>query len=97
MRRVYSGDQGRKKIRMVIICLAERDSLLFRLEDIKCPVHWYHGTDDPVFSTTIPKEHFRLLKGSDNIKLVLLANGSHFLSASHPKEIEEAILEMVTE
>ncbi|KAI1137685.1 putative alpha/beta hydrolase [Hypoxylon sp. FL0543] len=95
LRRVYSGDQGRKKLRMAVIALAERDGLLLRLGDIKCPIHWYQGTGDPVFGSTVPAEHIKLFTGSDNVRLSFLDNGSHFLSVSHPKEIEEAILEMV--
>lgn len=37
---VYSGDEGRKKLRMATINLMERDGLLRRLRDIKCPVYW---------------------------------------------------------
>ena len=37
---VYRGDEGRKKVRMAVICLVGRDGLLMRLRDIKCPVHW---------------------------------------------------------
>lgn len=37
---VYRGDEGRKKARMALICLLERDGLLLRLRDIKCPVYW---------------------------------------------------------
>jgi hypothetical protein len=37
---VYSGEEGRKKLRMALLNLIERDSLLTRLRDIKCPVYW---------------------------------------------------------
>lgn len=37
---VYKGDEGRRKLRMATICLAERDGLLLRLDYIRCPVHW---------------------------------------------------------
>lgn len=37
---VYRGDEGRKKARMAVICLLERDGLLLRLGDVKCPVYW---------------------------------------------------------
>lgn len=36
----YKGDEGRKKVRMALICLIERDGLLLRVKDIVCPVHW---------------------------------------------------------
>lgn len=37
---VYKGDEGRRKLRMALGCLMERDGLLLRLRDIKCPVYW---------------------------------------------------------
>lgn len=40
VRNVYSGDEGRKKARMALICLISRDGLLLRLRDVKCPVYW---------------------------------------------------------
>lgn len=40
VRQVYSGDEGRKKVRGVIMALLTRDGLLVRLGDVKCPVHW---------------------------------------------------------
>ncbi|OTA90870.1 hypothetical protein M434DRAFT_13593 [Hypoxylon sp. CO27-5] len=94
-RRVYSGDQGRKKLRMAVICLADRDGLLLRLGDIKCPVHWYQGTDEPVYGIIVPTEHIKLFTGSSSVKLGFLEGGSHFLTISHPKEVEAAILELV--
>ncbi|KAI1099008.1 putative alpha/beta hydrolase [Jackrogersella minutella] len=95
LQRVYSGDQGRRNLRMITICLAERDGLLLRLKDIECPVHWYQGTDDPVYGSNVPQEHIKLFTGSSDAKLQFLDGGCHFLGVSHPKEIEKAILEMV--
>lgn len=40
VRDVYKGDEGRRKVRMAVICLLERDGLLLRLRDVKCPVYW---------------------------------------------------------
>lgn len=40
LKEVYKGDEGRKKLRMVLNCLLERDGLLLRIGDIKCPVYW---------------------------------------------------------
>lgn len=37
---VYKGDEGRKKVRMAVICLLERDGLLLRLGSVTCPVYW---------------------------------------------------------
>lgn len=41
-RTIYKGDEGRKKARMTILSLVERDGLLWRLRDVRCPVHWLH-------------------------------------------------------
>lgn len=40
LREVYSGEEGRKKLRMSLLNLIERDSLLARVRDVKCPVYW---------------------------------------------------------
>ena len=40
LKEVYQGDEGRKKVRMALNCLLERDGLLLRLRDIRCPVYW---------------------------------------------------------
>ena len=45
----YRGDEGRRRIRMAAINLAERDGLHSRLADVRCPVLWLHGTADPVY------------------------------------------------
>ena len=37
---IYKGEEGRKKVRMAVICLLSRDGLLLRLGDIKCPIYW---------------------------------------------------------
>ncbi|KAK8113302.1 Alpha/Beta hydrolase protein [Apiospora sp. TS-2023a] len=94
LREVYRGDAGRRKLRMATIALVERDGLLFRLPYIQCPVHWLHGTDDPVYSPEIPKKQIKLFTGSKEAKLDLLEGGAHFLNATHPKEMVDAILQM---
>ncbi|KAI5863692.1 putative alpha/beta hydrolase [Durotheca rogersii] len=95
MRRIYSGDNGRRKVRLLTICLAERDGLLYRLGDIKCPIHWLQGLEDPVFGSTIPQEHIKLFTASPSAKLDIIDGGAHLLTATHPEEVEAAILEMV--
>ncbi|KAK7744399.1 hypothetical protein SLS62_010189 [Diatrype stigma] len=92
---VYSGDEGRRKLRSSAICLAERDGLLLRIGDVKCPVHWLQGLADPVYNSIIPKEHIKLFTSSKEAKIDFLEGGAHFLSASHPTEVEAAVLDMV--
>lgn len=40
LQEVYRGDEGRRKVRMALNCLIERDGLLLRLRDVQCPVYW---------------------------------------------------------
>lgn len=37
---VYKGDEGRKKLKMALGCLLDRDGLLRRVRDVTCPVYW---------------------------------------------------------
>lgn len=38
----YRGEEGRRRIRMAAINLAERGGLHLRLSDVRCPVLWLH-------------------------------------------------------
>ncbi|KAF5857585.1 hypothetical protein ETB97_005543 [Aspergillus alliaceus] len=117
LKEVYKGDEGRKKVRMALNCLLERDGLLLRLRDIKCPVYWLQvsaefisirlycvicaltsdkGTDDTPFGTVVPAEQIELFTSSKDAKLVMIESGAHYLNATNPKEVNEALLEMVT-
>lgn len=51
LKEVYKGDEGRKKVRMAVICLLERDGLLLRLGSVRCPVYWLQvSSPSPPFS-----------------------------------------------
>ncbi|KAF7114929.1 hypothetical protein CNMCM5793_000699 [Aspergillus hiratsukae] len=95
LKEVYKGDEGRKKVRMAVICLLSRDGLLMRLGDIKCPVHWLQGTEDTPFGKTVPAEQIKLFTSSPDAKLVMIEGGAHYLNATSPKEVNAAMLEMV--
>lgn len=95
VKEVYSGEEGRKKLRMATLNLMERDGLLRRLSDVKCPVYWLQGKQDPVFPTNIAEEQIKLFTSSPEATLTLVENGGHYLNATSPKETEEAILKMV--
>nr|RBQ89407.1 hypothetical protein FVER53263_06015 [Fusarium verticillioides] len=95
LKQVYRGDEGRKKLRIAVVNLFERDGLLLRLRDVKCPVYWLQGTADPVFGTTVPAEHIKLFTSSPEATLDFVEGGGHYLSATNPKEINETILKMV--
>ncbi|KAH8168296.1 alpha/beta hydrolase fold domain-containing protein [Sarocladium implicatum] len=95
LKEVYSGEPGRKKLRMALLNLLERDGLLLRLSDIKCPVHWLHGPEDPVFGKVVPMEHIKLFTSSKEADLTFVEGAGHYLNATSPKETEKAILDMV--
>lgn len=81
----YRGDDGRRRIRMAAINLAERDGLHSRLSDVKCPVLWLHGTSDVVYSVANAEEEIKLFTKTKDAKLLTVKDGQHFLSASHPE------------
>ncbi|MCJ1253418.1 hypothetical protein MMC24_001229 [Lignoscripta atroalba] len=92
----YKGDDGRRRARMAAINLRERDGLHGRLFDVKCPVMWLHGTSDAVYSVANAEEEIKLFVNSPDAKLVTVEDGQHFLSASHPKEVDNALIDFVT-
>ncbi len=46
LKEVYCGEEGRKKLRMALACLMDRDGLLSRLRDVTCPVYWLQVSTD---------------------------------------------------
>lgn len=92
----YKGDEGRRRARMAAINLRERDGLHGRLFDITCPVMWLHGTKDAVYSVENAEEEIKLFVNSPEARLVTVKDGQHFLSASHPKEVNDALIEFVS-
>ncbi|KAL3456422.1 Alpha/Beta hydrolase protein [Aspergillus heterothallicus] len=95
LQEVYRGDEGRRKVRMALNCLLERDGLLMRLGDIKCPVFWLQGTKDTPFGTTVPSEQIRMFTRSIEARLEMVEDGAHYLNATHPGPVNSALLQMV--
>ncbi|RAH86594.1 alpha/beta hydrolase [Aspergillus japonicus CBS 114.51] len=95
LKQVYTGDEGRKKVRMALMCLLTRDGLLLRLRDVRCPVYWLQGTEDFPFKTTVPAEQIQRFSASKEAKLQMVEGGAHYLNATHPREVNAAIREMV--
>jgi pimeloyl-ACP methyl ester carboxylesterase len=92
----YAGDAGRKRLRECAVNLRDRDGLHGRLNNVKCPVLWLHGTEDVVYSVANAKEEIKLFTNSSDAKLVVVQGGHHFLSWTHPKEVDAAVIEFVT-
>ncbi|KAF1938086.1 alpha/beta-hydrolase [Clathrospora elynae] len=91
----YEGDEGRRRIRMAAINLRDRDGLHLRVGDVVCPVLWLHGTDDVVYTVANAKEEIVLFKKSPDARLEVVQGGKHFLSASHPKEVNAYVVQFV--
>ena len=92
----YSGDAARRRLLMASINLRDRDGLHGRLRFITCPVLWMHGTSDQVYSVANAKEEIQMFTGSSNARLQVVEGGQHFLSASHPAEVNAATVELIT-
>lgn len=96
LKETYAGDEGRRKARMAVLCLMSRDSLNLRLADITCPVYWLQGTEDAPYGCQVQHEQIELFTGSKEKKLVIVDGGAHYLNATNSKEVNAAILEMVS-
>lgn len=91
----YAGDAGRKRMREAAVNLRDRDGLHGRLSNVKCPVLWLHGTEDVVYSVDNAKEEIKLFTSSPDAQLVVVPGGHHFLSWTHPKEVDTAVLQFM--
>lgn len=91
----YQGDHGRRRARMAAINLRERDGLHGRLFDVRCPVMWLHGTADVVYSVSNAQQEIELFTNARSAELITVPDGAHFLSASHPEVVDQAILNFV--
>ena len=91
----YSGDAGRQRLRTIAINLRDRDGLHGRLDQVRCPVLWMQGTADRVYSVANAEKEIKLFKNSADAQLKIVADGQHFLSASHPQELNQAIIQFI--
>ncbi|QYJ17163.1 2-succinyl-6-hydroxy-2, 4-cyclohexadiene-1-carboxylate synthase [Rubrobacter xylanophilus DSM 9941] len=91
----YRGDEGRMRLRMCTINLRDRDGLHGRLDAVRCPVLWMHGTEDSVYTVPNAEEEITMFINSADAKLVVVDGGQHFLSASHPREVNAATAEFI--
>ncbi|TKA77250.1 hypothetical protein B0A55_06151, partial [Friedmanniomyces simplex] len=71
------------------------DGLHSRLSDVRCPVLWLHGTADAVYSVKNAEEEIKMFVNSPDAQLKTVEGGQHFLSFSHPKEVDGALIQFV--
>jgi pimeloyl-ACP methyl ester carboxylesterase len=93
--RNYTGDAGRKRVRISSINLRDRDGLHGRLDSVRCPVLRMHGTEDPVYSVVNAEDEMKLFVNSQGAELRVVEGGRHFLSASNPADVNTATAEFI--
>ncbi|MFC9221788.1 alpha/beta fold hydrolase [Streptomyces hygroscopicus] len=91
----YAGDAGRHRLRVSTVNLRDRDGLHGRLDEVRCPVLWLHGTKDQVYSVANAKEEIGMFTRSPEARLEVIEGGQHFLSASKPEDVDSAAIEFV--
>lgn len=91
----YTGDDGRQRLRTSTVNLRDRDGLHARLDSVRCPVLWMHGTADRVYSVANAEEEIKLFVNSADAELRVVEGGQHFLSATHPDEVNAAAVEFI--
>ena len=91
----YTGDTGRKRVRISTINLRDRDGLHARLDSVRCPVLRMHGTEDPVYSVANAEAEMKLFVNSPGAELRVVDGGQHFLSASNPDDVNPATAEFI--
>jgi pimeloyl-ACP methyl ester carboxylesterase len=91
----YTGDAGRERLRIISINLRDRDGLEARLDSVRCPVLWMQGTADRVYSVANAQEEIKLFVNSRAVELRVVDGGQHFLSATHPDEVNAATVEFI--
>lgn len=91
----YAGDAGRKRLRISSINLRDRDGLHGRLDSVRCPVLWMHGTADSVYSVANAEDEITLFLNSADAELRVVEGGRHFLSASNPDDVNTATVEFI--
>jgi pimeloyl-ACP methyl ester carboxylesterase len=91
----YVGDAGRQRLRMCTINLRDRDGLHGRLDSVRCPVLWLHGTDDRVYSVANAEDEITRFVNAADAQLRIVEAGQHFLSASDPDAVNTAAVDFI--
>ncbi len=91
----YTGDAGRKRVRISSINLRDRDGLHGRLDAVRCPMLRMHGTEDPVYSVANAEDEMKFFVNSPGAELRVVEGGQHFLSASNPGDVNAATAEFI--
>jgi pimeloyl-ACP methyl ester carboxylesterase len=91
----YTGDSGRRRLRISTINLRDRDGLHARLDGVSCPVLWLQGTADQVYSVANAEEEIKRFVNSADAQLRVVEGAQHFMSASNPEYVNAAAVEFI--
>lgn len=91
----YKGDDGRKRLKECTINLRDRDGLHARLSEVRCPVLWLHGTKDAAYTVANAEEEIKMFVNARSAELKTVEGGQHYLSASHPDVVDQALIDFV--
>jgi pimeloyl-ACP methyl ester carboxylesterase len=91
----YTGDAGRRRLRISTINLRDRDGLHARLDGVSCPVLWLQGTADQVYSVANAEEEINGFVNSADAQLRVVEGAQHFMSASNPEYVNAAAVEFI--
>ncbi|KAH8922336.1 alpha/beta fold family hydrolase [Atractiella rhizophila] len=91
----YDGGEGKERLIMSVINLRDRDSLQGRVSYVRCPVFWMQGSDDTIYPVKQAEEDIKLFTASSSANLEIVTGGRHFLSASHPREVNQSCLQFI--
>ena len=56
---------------------------------------WLHGTDDVVYSVANAEQEIKMFVNALEANLFTVKGGAHFLSASHPQDVDNALIELI--
>jgi pimeloyl-ACP methyl ester carboxylesterase len=77
------------QLKLTMGALVDRDSVLSRVGEIACPALVLHGTADLAYPVERASELVDALPGAE--PLVVVEGGAHFLSFTHPDEVNPAL------
>jgi len=66
-----------------------------RLDSVKCPVLWMHGTDDQVSSVRNAQDEISRFGNATEAELRVVEGGQHFLSACNPDDVNAAAVDFI--
>lgn len=54
------------------------------------------GSKDIPYSTIVPAEHIKLFTSAPKAELTFIPDGGHYLNATNPVEVADAIIKMIS-